>query len=594
MKRSAFLGIIMLLFTFAGCVKEEFYSHEQDGEIIAEQDHFKDGPMILGKQLENPYSVENMKIAYENLQTENKLKSGLEIEATHFYVRFRPKNTKELDLITRDTTLYIYDYPLDVEIKRGGTHYHDPEIPKNEITWQYTVVPVDYVFPKVQYQKLANLYLPEYGEELTELKSTGIEHFDWLKLENEALRITGNLDENAQTENTLKSTSWRPAGNIKVFDDIINSYSTRIKVFSHYEYIYCDTGEPVNAGDPTEEVPADGDENTGEIPEGENICARPIYHYVTNSVNSHYIPLEGVEVRARRWFTTYSDITDANGNYSCNGTFSNDANYSIKWERAYYDIRDGSFGQAYFNGPNQSGDWNLNIEQGGKSIMFATIHRAAYKQFYKNNLGIRRPILSDGSKTKLCYIDEEGSGVFWGDWSSSGILPDIKVYGKYSSGSYKPTNLIFGTTSHELGHQVHSQSLGNIQYWQVNKVIYESWAEAVEWAITNDEYHSYGMTNFNHDDKQDWRRTDVQWEYSPVFIDLLDDFNQRNGGLHYGLNIPGNNNYPNDQIFGYTLADINYHILEDTYGISSLEDALKAYKLNGTTDAQIELLLELY
>ena len=97
----------------------------------------------------------------------------------------------------------------------------------------------------------------------------------------------------------------------------------------------------------------------------------------------------------------------------------------------------------------------------------------------------------DGSKTKIIYKDGEGTGVFWGDWSGGGILPDIKIWGK-ENGSYKQTNIIFGTTSHELGHQAHSQYMGNIQFWQTAKVIYESWATCVEWAFTNDEYHRLG------------------------------------------------------------------------------------------------------
>ncbi|HKJ40682.1 MAG TPA: hypothetical protein VKA27_01265, partial [Sunxiuqinia sp.] len=168
---------------------------EKDDEVV-----FAEGQMVLGEQLENPYSVENMQKALENVEAQ--LKSAIKVEPTHYYVRFRPKSEQELGLITGDTTLYVYDYPLDVEIKRGGTHYHDPSIPANEITWQYTVVPVDYVFPDVQYQKLAELFLPEQGSEFQELKSASLDHFDWLKLETEALRITGNLDEKNKDNNT--------------------------------------------------------------------------------------------------------------------------------------------------------------------------------------------------------------------------------------------------------------------------------------------------------------------------------------------------------------------------------------------------------
>ncbi|RIJ50118.1 hypothetical protein D1614_05065 [Maribellus luteus] len=483
---------------------------------------------------------------------ENKLKSGLKIEPTHYYVRFRPKDEKERHLIVRDTTLYVYDYPLDVEIKRGGTHYHDPKIPKNEITWQYTIVPIDYEFPKVQYQKLADLYLPEYGRELTELKSARIEHFDWLKLENEALRITGNIEEKTQNESTLKSTSWRPAGNIKVFDDIIDSYSTRIKIFSHYDYFYCDTGEPVNTSDPTVEAPAE-EENTGEIPEGENICARPIYNYITSSVNSHYIPLEGVEVRARRWFTTYSDITDANGNYVCNGTFDRDANYSIKWERADFDIRDGSYGQAYFNGPDMTGDWNLVIRDEGlspKSFLFAHIFRAAYTYYYKNYLwGIKTPD-ERGFLEQRLHIGGRVESNFASHFFDFNVLFQSSTVLIHQND--KNSQEIFGTTIHELAHVSHWDAGGFSDInWLLDNRMTESWAEGVEAVITNDVYdtNNYG-TNQNRTIASMTTDGGDFDGYTSIVWDLIDNVNQRMD--LYG----GNTAYVNDRVSGYTLSQI--------------------------------------
>jgi hypothetical protein len=45
----------------------------------------------------------------------------------------------------------------------------------------------------------------------------------------------------------------------------------------------------------------------------------------------------------------------------------------------------------------------LNIT-GGKSLSYATIHRAAYRYFYGNNLGLRPPL----STLKIAYLDEKG------------------------------------------------------------------------------------------------------------------------------------------------------------------------------------------
>ena len=546
-----FVCLIMLtglIFSFVGCHKDEFVTERLPEDITQEKVFFKDGQMILGEKLENPYSVENMQKAYDNLQEENKLKSGVTIEATHYYVRFRPKNMQELDIITRDTTLDIYDYPLDVEIIRGGTHYHDPSMSSKEITWQYTVVPIDYIFPKVQNQKLAKLYLPEEGGELTKVKSTSIEHFNWLKLETEALRITGNLKETGINENILKSSSWRPAGTIRVWDDILDSYSSIRKVFDHYEYYNCETGEIIN--DPNDPIPLKSLDIPIDDPDIE-ICQRAIYRYETVSTNSHFIPLEGVEVRATRWFTTHKGYTNANGDFTCDGTFTRDANYSIKWERWDFDIRDGSYGQAYYNGPKQTGNWHLDIAQSGtpKSFLFAHIFRAAYTYYYQNHRwGIKEPD-ERGLLEQRLHIGgriESNSASHFFDFNvlfqSATVL--IHQNGKNSQG-------IFGTTIHELAHVSHWDAGGFSDInWLIDKRMTESWATGVEAVVTNDVYgtNDYGtnqnrtiaiMTNGGYYDG-----------YTSIVWDLIDDVNQRTDLQG------GSTAYVNDQVSGYTLSQI--------------------------------------
>lgn len=302
----------------------------------------------------------------------------------------------------------------------------------------------------------------------------------------------------------------------------------------------------------------------------------------------------GASVHAR-WFTHIeTDVTDDNG-YFQTSQFRYEVNYAIKWERGHYDIRDGLILQAWYNGPKKKGDWNVNIN-GGKSIRYATMHRAAYKHFYGDNLGIRRPTLITGGKTKICYIDKPGTGVFWGDWSATGILPDIKIWGKSTqTGNYKPLDEVFATTAHELGHQSHSQFMGNIQYWQTSKNIYESWAEAVEWALTNHEYHTMGARfggtgaiNYNcpYTNQFDWPRHGGEMAYTPIFIDLIDNENQSV--------VRSSNLYPNDRISGYTLSYIQNNILHDAYGLSSLRDAIKNHKISGVTDSDVDLLFALY
>jgi hypothetical protein len=386
---------------------------------------------------------------------------------------------------------------------------------------------MDYKIPQIKHEILYEAFIPPI-EDSTNLKSTNKLQSFYGQLEDESIELTGNRPKNQITK--LKgwfSPQWRPKGTIRVWDDILQTY----------------------------------------------------------------IPLVQATVHARYFVHIESDLTDDNGYFETN-KFRCGVNYAIKWERADFDIRNGMFGQVWYNGPNLKHDWNLDIGS-GESLMYGTIHRAAYKHFYGDNLGMYRPQLMNGGRTKICYRDGEGTGVFWGDWSASGILPDIQIWGRNNGGVYKSTQQVFGATAHEIGHQAHSQHMGNIQYWQVSKIIYESWADAVEWALTTDEYRILGSRynntaaiNYKHicTNQESWPNVREK-EYSPVFIDLVDNSNQRT--------IRGSS-FPNDMVTGYTMEYINRYILPNSYGISSLYNAVKNNKVTGVNDVQIDELFALY
>jgi hypothetical protein len=549
------LCIISLSQILIACQKEDFTSDIVTSAQIQENLPFKEGQTILGKKLENPYSVENMQIAFNKLTLENKLKSSIQIEPTHFYVRFRPKNEKELETIKRDTTLEIYSYPLDFEIKRGGTHYHDPSIPDNEITWQYTVVSVNYIFPKIQYQILAKLFLLDEDGEYQKLKSANIDYFDWLQLEAEA--VQGNV---------LKSSSWRPSGTIKVWDDRLTSSQTSTRaVFDHWEYYNCAGGELEPALKSANLIaPIDGDPS-----DTLGICQRAIYRYETvTSASSHLISLEGVEVRARRWFTTHKGYADSQGRFVCDGTFIYDANYSIEWERWDFDIRDGSYGQAYYNGPKQTGEWNLDIYRAStpKSFLFAHIFRAAYTYYYNHdNWGIKAPPERDGlfqllqQRLHIAGKDEDGRSHYY-DFNALWQAATVVVYSAYN-GIYDSRG-IFGTTIHELTHASHWYNFGyNDINYLLNIRIAESWATGVETVITNDIY----STN-------DWERKQNETisemsGYTSIVWDMIDDYPQ-----HIGDPL-----YPDDQVSGYTLSQIESALPSNLGNWWTWRDRLKTY-----------------
>ncbi|MCP4459464.1 MAG: hypothetical protein GY816_15805, partial [Cytophagales bacterium] len=318
-------------------------------------------------------------------------------------------------------------------------------------------------------------------------------------------RITGNLEEGDNPEEgdnaRITSSSWRPAGRIRVWDDQEGETRRSRSVFDHWEYYECDDDgfllllkiEPIEP------------------------CRRAVYRTEYYTIPGSYVPVQGVEVRARRWITTHEDYTDSNGYYSCNGTFKRDANYSIKWERYDFLIRDKWLSAATDNGPKKTGDWNNNY-QGGVQEYYSHIFRATHHYYYKDINGLRRPPENSFWKTQLkirANLEEDsdkcGEDDFVGCHSPGrrflGLGNSIQMY------SYnRSARDIYATMIHELAHA--SQWVNDHYYYQDKddeRKIAESWARGVEWNLTRMVYRNNYLGRA--------RRTN---DYTLVVADMID------------------------------------------------------------------------
>lgn len=507
---------LLVILLFWGC--SEPMDFQEDSPI---QSQYTPGENDIRN--EDPFAISNILQAYKNLQAADSSMPALDINPNQVYIRFLPQNEAENDLLSSDTTLVLYDYPLDCEVKDEPNSMIDSG---NETGWQYCVVPLEKELPQVYHEVIYQVFIPPDDNITAKSSSAGMNKF-YDELLNESARITGNMPENdtsAFASAKSARTRWNPKGRIRVWDDLLKMY----------------------------------------------------------------VPLNHVNVHAR-WFThVETGLTDEEGYFQLK-SFTREVNYSIKWENSFFTIRNGLFSQAWYNGPKMRGDWMPDISD-GKSKMYATIHRAAYKLFYGDNLGLVRPVLKTGGRTKICYMDGNGTGQFLGDFSAGGILPDIQVWG---NSNQRQTNIVFGTVAHELGHQIHSQFVGNIKFLRSSKMIRESWAEVVEWAETNDEYHKLGIKyNVNVAATYDHQyNKHVGWPfvydkaYSPIFIDLVDLVNQReaNGPDH-----------PNDLISQYSIAFINQNLLMNSADINSLRSEVSKHKVDGVDEFKINELFYLY
>ncbi|HKK62278.1 MAG TPA: hypothetical protein VJ951_06950 [Bacteroidales bacterium] len=229
-KISFFLLFLALLFNYA-CEKENVSSLDQP-EFEASP---PEGMMILGEKIKNPYSVENMKKALDNLKTSDEFKSlsqeDVTISTSHLYLRILPKNEEEVNWFIEDTTMEMFDYPLDYEIIKEGFFYQDPDIPLGNPTWLYTTVPVDFKLPDMNIEVLDECYIPDYDN--VTLKSAS--KITWLKeLENEAFRITGNADDEKKSSQELMASEV-PSGRFRVHNTSNDALEglRRVKVRVH-------------------------------------------------------------------------------------------------------------------------------------------------------------------------------------------------------------------------------------------------------------------------------------------------------------------------------------------------------------------------
>ena len=427
-----FLSVAAAALMFAACNEplNDAAEVEKDSLCFAKGNE----GFILGEKLENPYSLSTMRLAYKQIKCLSKSASANDdfIKATHLYIKFSPKTEEEYDLLTSDTTLDIYPYPLDYDIISYDGDYHDPELPDTIPTYQYASVPYSHKLPNIDYEILDSLFIPFEGKDTEEKSlSKSKEATIWDELEYKALEITNNLTEEDKKQSiSKKAKKWRPSGFVKVWD------------------------------------------------------------------SSRYIGIEGAKIKARRLFTTHTGIADAEGRFSCNGTFKYAATYLLEWERADFKIKDGYISTAKLKGPTKKDcGWYLTVESDLQKF-YATIFRAAYYYYYKQKKFVTPP------SCNLRAYNYHASGD-WGNFSAgrkkSPFTNAIHIYSRNQT-----LKQIFSTTIHELTHASHWE--WSDIYKETSSKIKESWCRGVEYELITDVFGTCDNSYFN--------------EYTPLFEKL--------------------------------------------------------------------------
>ena len=470
--------------------------------------------IVLGKQLENPYSVANMTKAKNNLMASKDARESveeIEVTTTHLYIKFKPKNEEEFSLLKKDSTLQLFSYPMDYEIAKQGDYYHDPTIPDGQPTPQYTSVKVDKkINYGVDYEVLAHLFIPD-EEQPAATNSRAASTASIEELVDEALYITGNLEEKVKENvvTNLKNAKlswpkWRPSGRVTVWDDVRNAF----------------------------------------------------------------VPVVDVEVRAKRWFTVHSGTTDGNGNYSCNGTFKRPADYSILWEKYHFSVRSGTFGQAEVGHSNLTGAWNPQFGRAGSRVVddgqqyYALVFQGARDYYYGNRFGLASPPQNSTWHPQMkISADFQGKSAEKPSHAAMyartiGVFPSLYVR-RWEDRS----DVVYAVTTHELAHSAHWDMdrdafrtmvlLYGVAGAQSSEAVVESWANGVEWQFAVERYRNlFGRTNYNYlADNYQNQTIGGDPIYTSIVVDMIDDVNQR-------VLFRGDLQFPLDRVSGYSILQI--------------------------------------
>lgn len=517
-------------------------------------------PTILGEQLPNFYTIANMTAAYQSLMAEprkegNRSLNTVNIRGTHKYIKFKPTTDEQLEaLLTSD--LVVYDYPLDRQEIVVGKFYHDPEVPADQPTYQYATVRNGTTLPEgIEYEVLTEMYIPE---EDIELLGTGNTNYKFIY----------TLVQRA--ENVSGFTPWELAHNTP-WD---------------------------NLGEPGQWYP-----NPNVNPPGGG--GAPVYGTIRifDTRLNALIPFEGAKVTAKRAGRTREGITNANGQYGLSGLpFLNGTkvDFKLHMDRKHFVIKENSVTPANVKRNNiQSNHWSHDIMPGYENMQ-GHMFRAAYRYYHKDIGGLAVPIRPYGHRSHII------AGNKVKDWQGFNyiVFPHLKIARFIEGTTEYQSDEYFSTTIHELAHTAHVLAFLNDlpRYLSVTNQLQESWACGVEWFITGIEYRERGIANYgtwnynpapnppgfpNQFAYQFWN-PDVSEKTTSLFINLVDNFNE------IGQNFGWRTGTVNDQVTGYTLANIEANFLRESFGLSTLSQRLKANRPAGVTEAQIDLLLSFY
>ncbi|SNR14605.1 T9SS type A sorting domain-containing protein [Tenacibaculum jejuense] len=476
--------------------------------LIGQETKVEIVPIVLGKKLVNAYSVENMQKAFNSLSKQKKTKSPLTyISANHLYVRFLPKDNKELHELMNVSILELFDHPLDYEIEQEGNYYHDPSIPDDRPTWYYTVIKIEDIIPEaiqhITYQVLEELFLPPDNSSAVNF---------YTDLEEKSLILTKN------SVTATRSPKYRPSGQILVSNPISGSIYRENERYD---------GVPNVVGRVRKwfKISKGITDNDGYFQVSKKFRGKVNFGVIYKNQHASILP----------------------------GPFSPLYLY---------------YGGAFLDGPRREGHWEYRSHRGTSSYKWGAIMRGVhdYHYTYAPNLDILPP----PNKLRIAafnfpFIERPFAPMFHQqDNQSFGFAIPGDFSDIYIDQQNKPYHNIYDIVIHELGHAAHWRWVGNWAYlfleltdstrYKQSRMATEAWADGIADYASKFKFNLHSVHPYACNDL-DERIDDLY----PKFIvrDLMDN-KQSNNTCTIVDNVSGFNH---NQIF-YALESSRHHALE--------------------------------
>lgn len=608
--RKPYIILLAIFYTLQSCEEEFIEADLPVASIEKKKTNFKP------KLLQNPYEIQTFRKAYQKVldsvntgtyktgkayeQDKSVNRNADDIKPNYLYIKFSPKTDEQEHILQQHQNIVFVDYPFEYE---NGEHFHQQNpLKEGERLSFYASIPIDSKYPKeISHSILQEMYMPENDGNLdtdTEPDKNTRRGFvdDKVDLMNHVLEqayIDTNNKDLLPSPTSSKAKrdcetcflginlrrKWRPRGNVKIYDDNMGTSTytvTQCTTSYTYDFSPCYRGDYAN-------------------------CPRRIERRscknVTKSRPGSYVPIDGANMLIRDTWTLDRAIADAQGNFRFKEVRAK-VRYVIKWDRFEFSIRDHSgLTQAEDKGPKlYKQPWNLRIT-GGRMKYRGQIFQAAMHFYYHDIGGLTRPPTNGFWKKQMKITAKEKNGISFHapEQGSGGAVlgfftggPIGAVMGRALTSTIRisaygrPSEVVYGTTIHELAHAAHwrfdrnsydalvedawvepffGSGLDNpsTQNRDARRTL-ETWATGVEIYLTRMRYRRLGPSSYeyrltNPDDKNSGNYQTEQINaggderfYTSAVWDLVDNFNQR---TDFGKQ---NNTLPRDEVYGFTMS----------------------------------------